>query len=304
MSSVRLPIVCAINQAYALPLAVMMESLKEHLRQDVRPVLYLMHAGLSDGTLAALGTIVETHPIVPSAAQLAAAPSDAHFPREASFPLLMPELLPESLDRVLFMDADMLVLDDVMPLWDTPLEGHVLAAAVDGAVPRCSAPRGVKGWRARGIPADAPYFNCGLLLADLGRWRQRDVTRSALQYMRVTREPIDFLHQEALNAVLWDDWQRLDQRWNLPASPAGPFAARGPELRRPGIVHFAGRLKPWRTPIGGPFHAPYRRVLDRVLTRMAVEPPTTRERVYGMYDRYGRAAFGPVERFLWRRRLL
>jgi lipopolysaccharide biosynthesis glycosyltransferase len=159
MSTQVLPIACGINRAYALPLAVMLESLKQHLRPGVRPVLHLIHAGLPDCVLSAIGSIVETHSIVPSAAQLAGAPRDAHFPVEASFPLLMPELLPASLERVLFLDADMLVLGDLMHVWETPLNGHVLAAAADGAVPRCSAPRGVKGWRALHIPAEAPYFN-------------------------------------------------------------------------------------------------------------------------------------------------
>jgi lipopolysaccharide biosynthesis glycosyltransferase len=300
-----LPIACAINQAYALPLAVMLESLKQHLRPGVHPVLYLIHAGLPPSVLAAISSIVETHSIIPSDAQLSAAPRDARFPPEASVPLLIPEFLPPTLERVVFLDADTLVLEDLANLWETPLGRHVLAAAPDGAVPRCSAPRGVKGWQAMGIPPDAPYFNCGVLIMHLERWREREVTRRAHRYLETTREPIDFLHQEALNAVLWDDWQPLDVRWNLLASLAGrSHASPAPEPRRPGIVHFAGRLKPWRAPVGGPFDAPYRDVLARVLPLIPPEPPTMRDRLYSVYDRHLRTTLHPVERYLWTRRLL
>ena len=289
-----------------LPLVVLLESLTQHLRPGVEPVLYLIHARMPPGALAAISSKVETHSIVPSEAQLAAAPRSPHFPPEASIPLLLAELLPGGLERVLFLDADMLVLDDVATLWETPLGPHVLAAAPDGAVPFCSAARGVKGWQSLGIPRDAPYFNGGVLMIDLARWRERDVTRRALAYLETTREPIDFLHQEALNAVLWDDWKQLDARWNLLASLAGRTYERAVSeaWRHPGIVHFAGRMKPWRAPIGGPFNAPYQQSLERVLPLITPEPPTLRDRFHSVYDRYLRAALYPLEQYLWRQRLI
>ena len=301
-----LGVACAINQSYVLPLAVMLESLKQRLRPSFQPVLYLIHTGISQTSLAAISSIVETHSIIPSDIQLSAAPRAPHFPREASYPLLLPELLPLGLERVLFLDADILVLDDLATLWEKPLNQHVLAAAPDAAVPRCSAPRGVKGWQALGIPPEASYFNCGVLMIHLPRWRQGEVTRRVHQYFATTREPIDFLHQEALNSVLWDDWERLDSRWNLLASRAGrSYEQTGSEAwRQPGIVHFAGRMKPWRAPIGGPFNVPYREVLERVIPLIPPQPTTLRDRLHSVYDRYFRAVFYPLEQYLWRQRLL
>jgi lipopolysaccharide biosynthesis glycosyltransferase len=301
-----LSIASAINNSYVLPLAVMLESLKQHLRPTFKPVLYLIHGGIPEPSLVAISSIVETHSIIPSDTQLSAAPRDPHFPREASFPLLLADLLPPAVERVLFLDADMLVLDDLANLWETPMDQRVLAAAPDSAVPLCSAPRGVKGWQAQGIPREAPYFNCGVLMIHLMRWRQREVTRRARHYLETTREQVDFLHQEALNAVLWDDWKPLDSRWNMLGSRAGrPYARTTPEnLRQPGIIHFAGRMKPWRAPIGGPFNAPYRKVLERVLAVIPPQPPALRHRLYSVYDRHLRSTFFPVERFLWRQRLI
>jgi len=306
MPSSTLPIACAINQSYVLPLAVMLESLKEHLRPSFQPVLYLVHTGIPQSSIATISSIVETHSIIPSDAQLSAAPRAPHFPREASFPLLLPEVLPPALERILFLDADMLVLEDLANLWETPLGQHVVAAAPDTAIPLCSAPRGVKGWPALGIPPDASYFNAGVLMIDITRYREREVTRRVHQYFETTCEPIDFLHQEALNAVLWDDWKPLDSRWNLLASRAGRPYERpvSNAWRQPGIVHFAGRMKPWRAPIGGPFNEPYRKVLERVLPLFPREPPGLREQLYSVYDWYFRAAFYSVEQYLWRQRLI
>ncbi len=306
MQSSRLAIASAVDQFYVLPLAVMLESLKQHLRPSLHPELYLIHAGIPQSSLAVISSIIETHPIMLSEAQLNAAPRDPRFPREAAVPLLLPEILPDGLERILFLDADMLVLGDVANLWETSIDQHTVAAVADSAVPLCSASRGVKGWRAMGIPRDAPYFNGGVLMIHIGRWRERGVTRRAHQYLETTREPIDFLHQEALNAVLWDDWKRLDPCWNLLASRAGrPYDRTASKAwQQPGIVHFAGRMKPWRAPIGGPFSAPYQEVLERMLTLIPSEPSSLRDRLCSVYDRYLRTALYPVEQYLWRNRLL
>lgn len=306
MQSLTLPIACAIDNSYALPLAVMLESLKQHLLTSFKPKLYLIHTGIPQVTLDAISSIVETHSIIPTALQLSTAPYDHHFPREAAFPLLLPELLPTTLERVLFLDADLLVMDDLAKLWETPMNHNVLAGVTDSAVPLCSASRGVKGWQALGIPAKAPYFNGGVLLIHLARWQEGKVTGCVHQYLETTTGPIDFLHQEALNAVLWDAWQNLDSRWNLLASHAGRLHDRSgsQDWRHPGIVHFAGRMKPWRSPIGGPFNAPYQEVLRRVLPLIPAQAPSLRDRLQSKYDRFFRAAFYPLEQYLWRKRLL
>ncbi|MBN9660361.1 MAG: glycosyltransferase family 8 protein [Acidobacteria bacterium] len=301
-----IPIVCAVNRHYVTPLVVMLSSLKQHLRHGAACELYLVHSGIPDATLGVISSILKTHSILLTPGLLAKAPRVRHYPPEASSPLLLPEVLPSSLERVLFLDADMLVLGDIAELWATPLEGHVLAAAADAAVPLCSSPRGVKDWRALGIQRDTPYFNCGVLLIHLGRWRERAVTQRALRYFEYTREPIDFLHQEALNAVLWDDWKHLDQCWNLLASRAGrPFDRQGgDEWKRPGIVHFAGRMKPWRAPIAGPFNAPYQAALAGARPLIAREPSHLRDRFTSIYDRHLRALLYPLEQYLWKHRFL
>ncbi len=300
-----LPIACAITSNYVLPLLVMLASLKERLRPSYRPILYLVGQRIDEHQLDVISDLVETHTLVPTSASVAAIPRHPHFPAEAAYPLLLPDLVPESLERILFLDADLLVLDDLVKLWQTDLGSHTLAAAADSAIPLCSSPRGVKQVRELGIPEDAPYFNCGVMLIHLGRWRQRNVTRRAHDYLRKMQGRVDFLHQEALNATLWNDWQRLDCRWNLLASLAGRSyeQAKSEAWRTPGIVHFAGRMKPWRNPIGGPFDAPYRAVLSEVTRLLPAAKPTLQSRLLSLYDRHCRNYLYGCERALWKRRL-
>ncbi len=291
---------CSVDAGYTLPLLVALASLRARLRPSLRVVLHLVHSGLPDDHLAAIARYAEVRQVSPDRARLAPVPRHRRFPREAAAPLLLGDLLPSDLDRVVFLDADSLVLDDPEELWTVDLGEGVLGAVVDGAIPRCDAPRGVAGWREREIPPSTPYFNAGVLTISLTAWRERDVTGRALAYLAGRRGARGFLHQEALNAVAWSEWHRLDPRWNVLGSLAGrQFGPPAPA--RPGIVHFAGRVKPWRSRAAGPFAARYRAALAEVASLLPPVEPTLRDRALGPYDRLLRGWVYPVERALWSR---
>jgi lipopolysaccharide biosynthesis glycosyltransferase len=298
-------IACCVSEPYALPLAVMLSSLVARLDAHARVELHLLHGDLSDSCLDAIGSIVDTHPIKVAVDDRRLIPVDRHFPWEAAAPLLLPTVLPAHIGRVLFIDADMLVLDDISPLWHADLSGRAIGAVTDAAIPLCRSPRGVKRWRERGIPADAPYFNAGVMLMDLRAWRERQITHRAIGYLRESSGAVDFFHQEALNATAWNDWSCLGPRWNIAASEGRPFhRSDSGAACPPALVHFSGRMKPWRFRTGSRFDADYRRALAQVSARGWDRTPRLREQALGLYDRTFRRALYPVERALWAMRVI
>ena len=276
--------------------------MKERLRSSLRPVLYLLNRRLSDSQLESIRCLVETHSIVPDTATLASLPRNSTFPPETAFPLLLPQLLPESVERVLFLDPDLLVLDDIGTIWEMDLAGNFVGAVADQAIPFASSPRGVNARRESDIPDDAPYFNAGVLLIDLEKWRSNDIAGQARRYLE--RNNVDFFHQEALNAVLWDKWLKLDERWNLIASlTSRSYSANDARaIENPGIVHFAGKFKPWRIRVGGPFASAY---YDELANLGESSPQVNGvEALLSIYDRYLRDFLYPTEHLLWKRRLI
>jgi lipopolysaccharide biosynthesis glycosyltransferase len=153
--------------------------------------------------------------------------------------LLIPALFQPNVRRVIYLDADVLVLSDLLPLFTVDMDGAPVAAVcdlLDGELSRGNTAVG-------SLPKVAAYFNSGVLLIDLPRWREEKISERAYAYLaRHPQSP--FGDQDALNVACDGNWTRLDQRWNF----QDHFQTRIidlPPSQRPAIVHFVTGQKPW-----------------------------------------------------------
>ena len=163
--------------------------------------------------------------------------------------LLVQWVIPPDVDKVLYLDSDVVVLEDLAELWDSDVEEKTVLAVQDrtGWV---SSRGGLSNYRELGIPADSKYFNSGVLLINLKKWRERNRSEQAFTYLNDYREIIQMEDQEALNAILFDDWGELDFRWNwqIAWKPFRLGHQQAPPVResvQKSLVHFTTAEKPW-----------------------------------------------------------
>lgn len=171
------------------------------------------------------------------------------FTRKATwYRIFLPELLP-TVDRLLYLDADLLVTDDLSPLWELDLRDRYL-----GAVTNVIEPEYADRPAALGLTPDS-YFNAGVLLLNLAAMR-RDGCTEALRRFGVDEAPrLLWRDQDALNVVLGSRRLPLRPRWNcmnsvmfLPwAADVFDAGALAEARENPAIRHFEGPAhnKPW-----------------------------------------------------------
>jgi lipopolysaccharide biosynthesis glycosyltransferase len=257
-------IAMAAEAAYALPLAVTLRSLLDNLASGWQIEAHIVSDGLPAAARLQLAESLDEGRValewleVPESA-FEGLPLWGTMPATTYSRLLLGELLPASVARVLWLDCDVLVLGNVADLWEEPLHGALVGAVRDPFIPSLGSRFGIAEPARLGLAPEAPYFNAGVLLMDLAAWREQAVGRRTLEYLRNHRDRVFYQDQAALNAVLAGAWQALPARWN---SPPAPFRDGGrPEV--PGIVHFAGSFKPWRLPATAPLTREYWRYADR-----------------------------------------
>ncbi len=258
-------IACASDAAFVPHVATMLHSLMAIDHGETVSVHFLCDASVdaaSEGALKAIVTGAQglwTCHRIPTewAAEI---PDNERFGRAAWFRIFLPRLLPDK-ERVLYLDADALVLAALGDVWRTDLKGNALGAVVNPLYPSMS-----RAFLTRlGVQSAAQYFNSGVLLMDLNRWRQDQLDARVLAEAQRSAATETWPDQNILNREFAGRWTALPLRYNvqntvfdLKASDLPVDAGQIADARaRPAVVHFIGPYKPWHRRCNHPARALY-----------------------------------------------
>ncbi|KAL6214751.1 hypothetical protein ACLB2K_014183 [Fragaria x ananassa] len=167
--------------------------------------------------------------------------------------IYLPDIIPSDVKRVLYLDSDLVVVDDVAKLWKVDLRGKVLAAPeychanftpyftnVFWSDPELS----------RTFEGRKPcYFNTGVMVVDVERWRQGGYTKKMEEWMKVQKHKMIY-HLGSLPPfllVLAGDITAVDHRWNQHGLGGDNLEGKCRSLH-PGpisLLHWSGKGKPW-----------------------------------------------------------
>jgi lipopolysaccharide biosynthesis glycosyltransferase len=222
--------------------------------------------------------------------------------------LTIAESLPAELTKVIWLDCDMLVLADLAELWDSPIGDSHLLAVRDALVPDVSSRFGISGFAEIGLEASTAYFNAGMMVIDLIKWRASGIAAAALKYLKRFQGRVFFWDQEALNAVLAGRWTSIDDKWNRSAtldrlSRRDSHSTAADNGQR--IIHFNGNIKPWLVREKSEIDASYFKTLDETSWRGWRPEQTITRTLLGWYGSSPvRRLFYPAEQvgmqLVWR----
>jgi lipopolysaccharide biosynthesis glycosyltransferase len=263
---VTLHVACAASELYVQHCAAMLHSL--FVQNPGREIeVYFLHSpDFAPDYRTKLRSLVESKQgnirfFAIEDAAVSQLPTMARIPPVGWYRVFLPQMLP-SLDRILYLDADTLVVDQLDPLWETPL-----ADAYVAAVSNVFEPQYAHRPRELGLPDSQDYFNSGVLLFNLEKMRADDCTHRIVEFAR--GRDLLWVEQDALNVVLGTKRVPLHPRWNCMNSLFFFPQARqvfGSEvvrqaIRTPAIVHFEGPelAKPWHYLSRHPYRRTYKR---------------------------------------------
>ena len=158
-----------------------------------------------------------------------------HITQAMYYRYLFAELLPPEITKIIYLDADIICKGDILPLWQTDLQGKVLGAVRDWGEAKSCDRIGLKNGR---------YFNSGVLLLDLKQWRQQKLTTKLFQWLeQVGNTKILWGDQDALNGVLDGEFTELPKKYNCIVINNTVLKAAAEDV----IVHYIDYVKPWHS---------------------------------------------------------
>lgn len=174
-----------------------------------------------------------------------------HVSRATFYRLMISELI--DADQCLYLDSDVIVTEDLWPLFSTSLDGYYIAGCRDIWMDMLSEEKLEEMRRSIGIPTMEEYINAGVLLMNLREIRESGLDRVLMQHLNA-----DYPHedQDILNVCCLGKIKRLPAKWNVFTIFLGKIEemrARGISeaviqafLAKKGIIHYATpNLRPW-----------------------------------------------------------
>ena len=240
--------------------------------------IYLLGERISEENKSVLANIAERYGRrveVIDVPALSIPPSlvSSRWPLAAFVRLFSSVVLPEDVDRILYLDCDTIVCGDLSELESVPFHGHMALGVKD-----CIS--GVYK-RNAGLDANSAYLNAGVILFDMKALRRESLCAGIERYMKKHEQTIYYADQDVLNGLFGGRLGELPPKYNVMTIEAVHTYDEIKRLRRPtnyygreelekavaapAIIHYTANLlvvRPWFSNTDHPFAGEFRRYME------------------------------------------
>jgi len=245
----KIKIISSADDNYAQHLGVMLYSLFINHLSDKMLDVYIIDGGISpankyklEGIGEEFNTLIKFLKINKKIYQNFKI--SHHINHSTYYRISIPELLNSSIKKIIYLDCDLIFKEDISKLWEIDISEYFIAAV---EAPKFNRHNDLQ------MPINSKYFNAGVMLINLGKWRQYNISEKVRNFIINNSEKIINLDQDALNAILYNKWKEIPLKWN---QPTNIFEIDENEtnfskeefmeaIENPSIIHYTTSSKPW-----------------------------------------------------------
>lgn len=241
----KINIALCMNSRYVMPSMVCMVSVLEN--NNVPVSFFILHSDLNDNEVYFMKHVIkkcnndsELIAIKVGADTFKNCPINGRA-KEAYYRLLIPWLLPEDLERCLYLDSDIIVNKSLVDYYNSSFDDKLLIASEDiGEIIFFH-----KKQHARlDIPKEFRYFNSGVLLFDLPAIRKNIVLNDIFSFIKNKSQHLKFLDQDVLNGLFYNKTNVISGSiYNYPEILVNPLISNN-GISEAVFIHFF--QKPWK----------------------------------------------------------
>ena len=250
-----------LDENYLMPCKVMLYSFFASNPEERDVSVYLLHSAIPDSKLKELESYCSRFgaalkPIAVDASLFEKAPTNKRYPKEMYYRLLSPLILPQELERVLYLDPDMLIINPLRPLWELDFGGKVFAAASHTGLTEMA--NGINRVR---LDTEHEYFNSGVICIDLDAARDLVTAEDVFACVRKHEKELILPDQDVFNMLYGKQTLPVDDViWNYDVRNYSKYLFRSAGkhnlnwvMQNTAVLHFCGKNKPWQEDYRNPF---------------------------------------------------
>lgn len=269
MKTQNINILVTLDQNYVPYLNVMLFSLLES-NPDCWFDVYWLHTNLCETDIISTIKILENqgtlHLICADSLALEDAPTTSRYPKEIYYRIFAAQLLPQNIDRILYLDPDLIINGSILQLYTLPMEDYYFAAASH------TGPllRKVNGLRLD-MEEDAPYINSGVMMMNLERLRQEQNPEEVFSFIEKRKSMLILPDQDVISSLYGSKIYALDTfRYNMTESVYQLHVPFEKDFnldwikKNAVIIHYCGRNKPWKENYLGQLNMFYHQTVQRM----------------------------------------
>lgn len=233
--------------------------------------VYLLHdEGLLEADVAETRTLLghrgELHLLQADESGLADAPTSDRYPETIYYRIFAAKYLPDTIDRVLYLDPDIVVRQSLQALYEMPMDTAFFAAAthIRGFLHRFNELR-------LDMDEGSPYINSGVMLMNLQALRAEQDMQSVFDYMNAHKGRLMLPDQDIISALYGQRILPLDPiRYNMTEKLFSLHRHNGDGMtledvrRESAVIHYCGRNKPWKPGYMGELNVFYNEVVSQM----------------------------------------
>lgn len=231
----KIAIVVASDNHYAVLIAALIKSIEVNHRSNERIFFTIIDDGISNNNKEKVKESIDpmitelnwikSKDVIPSEIEI---PVDqTTLPLTTYLRLFAPYAAGLNFDKLIYMDVDMILYDDISNLYNIDIGDNIVGAVQDYME---TVNYGIPNYKELGIPPETKYFNAGLLLINSKKWIEANVANKAIKYMNDNKIHVRFADQYGLNLVFLNQWYEINRVWNR--SDLFDY------LPNPSLVHF------------------------------------------------------------------
>lgn len=246
-------IACCSNEKLAPIFGVVVTSIGINVTSD-DVTIHLVHNSLKPRTVKRLQKIADKYKVELDFKQIDTdILKDCYFDKSKHYGdimmfarLLLSSVLPD-LDKIIYLDCDIVVLKDLQSLWNLDISDVAVAMAPDLTF------EDKKSLNRLGMTSGY-YLNSGVILMNLDYWRKHDVQNRVISYILEKGDKLIYNDQDALNSILQNEHKVLHIKYNysycyflrlIGVSHKEKIREIIEARDNPVIFHYFGPLKPW-----------------------------------------------------------